>query len=185
MIALIEFILIVGLCYVLPIAHVLRSNRTEPGMRFFWVAICVVFGLFGYFIWWMMTTPKAPKGLDVATLPQYPVRSEGQATLYVLRWAFYGMANANTLYLDDRNAPPVATVRGKRWLAIPVAPGHHTLFVKRGSIWTEHPFDASAGESLAFSLNPVAENPLQPPGVEGWLDESSARYFLAKLPRAA
>jgi hypothetical protein len=181
---IVELGLIVGFGYVLPIVHVLRSNRTEPGMRVFWCGAIVVFGVVGYFFWWLMTTPKAPKRLDARAMPPYPVRCDGEATLYIMRWAFYGIARANVLYLDDRNAAPAAIVRGRRWLALRVAPGHHTLIVKRQSVWTEHPFDARAGESLAFSLNPVAEDPLTSPRVEGWLDEATARYFLAKLPRA-
>jgi hypothetical protein len=106
MLASTEILAIVAICYVLPMIHVLRSDRTFPSMRVFWALIISVFGLFGYLIWWMMSTPQAQaERLDAAALPAFPAAADpAKATIYFVRWAFAGMLINNSVYLDDRNA---------------------------------------------------------------------------------
>jgi hypothetical protein len=179
---IVEFVLILGLCYALPIVVVLRSNRTAPSMRAFWVVAIVVFSLVGLLTWWMMSTPQAPaKALDPAKLPAFPAHpQDGNATVYLVRWAFMGALLNNTVCLDDRDAAPVAQLRGKGCVAISVPPGKHTLYVRNAVKWFEFPFEAHPGQVLAFSLNTKPENALANT-LEGWLDEPNGRYQVARL----
>lgn len=179
---IVELVLILGLCYALPIVIVLRSNRTQPNMRAFWAIAIVVFGLLGLLAWWMMSTPQAPaRALDPAHLPAFPARpADGNATVYFVRWAFAGALLNNRVFLDDKNAAPVVQIRGRGCTAISVPPGKHTLYVRNAMKWFEFPFEAQAGRVLAFSLNTKPENAFSNT-YEGWLDEPNARYQVARL----
>jgi hypothetical protein len=180
----VEILGIVAICYVLPMIHVLRSDRTAPNVRAFWAIAILVFGLFGYLIWWMMSTPQARAGqLDSAALPVLPAADPAKATIYFVRWAFAGMLINNTVYLDDRNGTPVAQIRGRGCVPVSIAPGKHTLFVKTVK-WFEFPFDAEAGQVLAFSLNLRPASPFEST-LDGFLDDANARYQIGRLSRKA
>lgn len=182
---LIEVVLILVFAYVLPMIHVLRSPRTAPNMRVFWCGAVVCFGIIAYMLWWMMTTSQpSAKDLDSARLSELPVGAEdGKAVLYLMRWGFAGMLVNHRVALDDRNAPPIAEIRGRRCVAVQIEPGTHTLFVKSGK-WYDFPFVAKAGQTLAFSLNTKAESAFANT-LEGWLDDPTTRYQVARLYRAA
>ena len=172
-------LVIITIIYVLPIVHVIKSNRTTDQMRAFWVICIVITGLLGYLLWWLMTAPQPTAAMrDVSTAPEFPDKpDENAATLYVLRSSFFGALVLYSVYLDDHDKPPVAQIRGRGRAKVTIPPGKHTLWVK-GYRWLEFPFEAHAGDMLAFSLNTQAETPLTNT-VAGWLDEGVARRLLA------
>ena len=180
--AIVELVVILGVCYVLPIVVILRSKRTPQSMRAFWVIMVVVFGAIGGLMWWLMNTPQpSAKALDPEHLPGFPAHpNDGTATVFVVRWAFMGALLNNKVCLDDRDAPPVAQLRGRGCRMISVPPGQHTLYVRNAVKWFEFPFEARPGQVLAFSLNAKPENAFSNT-LEGWLDEPNARYQVARL----
>src|SRR5579862_269840 len=167
------------LVYVLPIVHVARSPRTPPKMKTFFCLAIALTGLLGYLLWWMMTVPQPVQGLDPAQIPPFPKQPEpGTALVYVLRSSFFGALVNYHVYVDDRDAE-VARIRGSRYAILTVSPGKHVLWI-RAYRWLEFPFEANAGEVLAFSLDAQTETPLTNT-VAGWLDELNARRRLARL----
>ena len=181
LLTLLEVIVIIALVYVLPIVHVIRSDRTPPKMRWFFCVVIAVMGLLGYLMWWMMTTPPQNiSNLDPKTLPAFPVAPNSDtALLYVLRSGFFGALVTYRVFLDDDRITPIAQIQGSRYATAQISPGKHTLWVKSYR-WLEFPFEAQAGQVLAFSLDTQTETPLTNT-VGGWLDELNARRRLARL----
>jgi hypothetical protein len=178
----VEIVLILAIVYVLPIAHIARSDRTPPKMKWFFIAMVVVLGLFGYFMWWLMTTPGQKKNLDPAQIPAFPVApKDGTALIYVFRSAFFGALVKYRVYIDDQQNERAA-IQGSRYATIAVEPGKHALWVKSYR-WLEFPFEAQAGQTLAFCLDAQTDTPLTNT-VAGWFDELNARQRIARLQHA-
>jgi hypothetical protein len=167
MLETVEVLAILILCYVLPIVHVVRSPRTPPGMRVFYVIAVIALGPVGYALWSLMSGSKTSAQDVTARIEAGGAVAQGGKTALVLtRTAFYGLLVNYKVYVDDRTMP-VAQIRGRRTLTLQIDPGPHTLYVKLGR-WLEYPFEAKEGDVLVFSLNAEAKDAFTT-GVEGWI----------------
>lgn len=180
MTTLLAIALVAIFAYLLPLVHVLRSNRTPPGKQVMWAILIVFFGLFGYFMWFLMTTSRPSEAqLSSPGLPAMPAPpSDGSAILYLMRSGYAGRFMNNDVFLDDQFGRPIASIRGSKCVAVHVTPGHHTLYVKNWMQKFEYPFDVQPGQQLAFSLTLVAGAVTST--LEGWLDEANTRYRLSR-----
>jgi len=162
-IAIVAFL---AIAFVLPIVHVWTSKRTPANMRLWYVLGIVAFGPFCYALWWMTNQTTPSSAAVAATLAAAAAPDPGKAALVLTRDSFYGILRNYPVFVDDTKAP-VAQIRGRSSVTVAVAPGPHTLYVKVGKL-LEYPFDARAGETLVFSLNARADNPIST-SVVGWV----------------
>ena len=161
--------LVQALFILLPIAalygamifHVARSPRTPSSMTVFWIVAIVLGGVFSYAAWWMMS-PKPPAAESFGKI----VPQEGKAVIKLGRSSFFGALVKYKIFLDDKTVL-LAEIRGKGSQTVAIEPGKHTLWVY-GWRWLEFPFEAHAGDVLAFSLDTKTETPLTNT-VAGWV----------------
>ena len=120
------------------------------------------------------------------SLPAFPVSPEpGMAVLYVLRPSRFGFAIPFGIHVDDRLAPgEVAKIRGHQYVAVPLSPGQHALFVKTLENCAEAHIDVAPGQTVAFMANPTWGAVLARVNLTA-LDPRAARFFAAKLSRVS
>lgn len=160
----IVLLLVVLVAYVLPIIHVWRSDRTPPKVRVFWIIAVWLFGPGAYAVWLLMT--MAPKKTAALAAGANDVPPDGKAIVRVVRSSFFGALVKYRVFIDDKTTERTA-IRGTGCKSVVVDPGTHTLWVK-GYRWLEFPFEAQAGQTLAFSLDAKMETALTNT-VVGWI----------------
>ena len=124
--------------------------------------------------------------LNAAGLPPLPqTPPSGQGLLYVLRPSRFGFAISFGINLDDRTAAgEVAKFKGHQYVAIPIEPGRHTLFVKTLENAAEAPFEIQAGQAVGFLVTPTWGAIVAHAKIEA-LDERAARFYAHGLSQGS
>ena len=71
------------LAWVLPIVHVVRSDRTPPKMRLTWAILVLAGGLLAYLMWWLMTIPPSKARIADAAAGSAPPTGKPSSTFFV------------------------------------------------------------------------------------------------------
>lgn len=120
--------------------------------------------------------------LDSPALPSFPERPPpGMGMIYILRPSRLAMAVKYGIRLDDRTAAgEIAKLGVRRYVAVPVTPGAHTLFAATLEKNDEMPFEIEEGQTLAFIARPGFGAVLQTARLVP-MDERAARFHVGRL----